>query len=192
LNVSRPQAGIEENFRILSDEYNRIGLNFNHSKSEILIFNCRCQDPVAVSLGVYVIQDQERLTYLGVPIGKNLRSTRVLLKDFFTNKTRKAFGLLVALKFKFNRRTLATLNNAFVVPHLLALAPFWSLFSQTDVIEIKKCFYKYAKCLLRLPLWTSNATLSTRFGVASPVCTVEKRNYITRLGSNSTLLSVFR
>ena len=64
LNVSRTQAGIEENFRILSDEYNRIGLNFNHSKSEILVFNRRCQDPVAVSLDVHAIQDQGRRTYL--------------------------------------------------------------------------------------------------------------------------------
>ena len=66
LNVSRTQTGIEENFRILSDEYNRIGFNFNHSTSEILVFNRRSQDPVAV----HVIQDQESLTYLGAPIGK--------------------------------------------------------------------------------------------------------------------------
>ena len=87
MNVSRTQAGVEENFGKLSDEYNRVGLNFNHSKSEILVFNRRCQDPVAVSLGVHVIQDQERLTYLGVPIGNNLHSyTSFLLKDFLRIK----------------------------------------------------------------------------------------------------------
>ena len=194
LNVSRTQAGIEEKFRILSGEYNSIGLHFNYRKREILVFNRHCQDPVAVPLGVLVIKDQKRLKYLGVPIGKNPRSTRILRKDFFANKTRKAYGLLLVLKFKFNRHINTTLYNAFVVPHLLALAPFWSLFSQTDVSDIKKYFHKYAKYLLILPLWTSNATLSTRHGVASPVRTVEKRNelYITRLGSNSTLLSVFR
>lgn len=176
LDISRTAFGIEENFGILDREYKRIGLRFNESKTEFLVFNHRSDCPTNVQLGEHVIKAQDTLTYLGVPIGSNLRATRQLLKDFFARKARNAYGLLVALKFKFNRRILASVYNAFAVPHLLALAPFWSLLTASDIRDIRKCFYKYAKYLLRLPLWTNNSSLSLRYGVASPVSAVQKRN----------------
>ena len=83
LDISRTAFGIEENFGILDREYKRIGLRFNESKTEVLVFN-HCSDcPTNVQLGEHVIEAQDTLTYLGVPIGLNFRATRQLLNDFF-------------------------------------------------------------------------------------------------------------
>ena len=73
------------------------------------------------------------MTYLTVRIGSNFRATRQLQKELFSRKSRKAYGLLVALKFRFNRRILARVYNTFVVLHLLALASFLSLLTASTI-----------------------------------------------------------
>ena len=80
-----------------------------------------------------------------------------------------AYGLLVALKLKFNRRILACVYNVFAVPQLLTLALIWSLLTASDIC-------KYAKYLRQLPFWTNNSSLYSRKGVASPVSIVQKTN----------------
>ena len=141
------------------------------------MFNHRSDCPTSVQLGEYVIiKAYDILTYLGVPIGSNLGTTHLLLKEFFAKNSRKAYSLLVALKYKLNHRILTSVYNAFVVPHLFAFAPFWFLLTASYIKDIRKCFYKYAKYLLRLPLWTNKSSLSSRYGVVSPASTVQKRN----------------
>jgi len=118
--------------------------------------------PTNLQLGEHVIKPQCTLTYLCAPIG--------------SRKSKNAYGWLVALTFKFNRRILASVYNTFAIPHLLALAPLKYLLTASDIRDIRKCFYKYTKYLLWLPLWTNNSSLSSRYGVASPVSSVQKRN----------------
>ena len=124
LDISRTAFRIKENFWILDRKYNRIGVRFNESMTEFLVFNHSSNCPRNVQWGEHVIKAQDTLTYLDVLIGSNLRTTCQLLKDFFARKSRNAYGLLVALRFKFKHHILASIYNASAVPHLLALAPF--------------------------------------------------------------------
>ena len=45
-------------------------------------------------------------------------------------------------------RILASVYNPLAVPHLLTLASFWSLLTTSNIRNIQRCFYKYAKYLL--------------------------------------------
>ena len=71
MTVSRTQTRTEENFRRPSKEY------------EFLVSNHHTQESVCLCLGAHVVREKGHLPYLGVPIGKTLRATRTLLKDFF-------------------------------------------------------------------------------------------------------------
>ena len=81
LNLSRSVSGIESNFRVLSNEYANIGLEFNSSKSEVVVFNCRKKElaPVIFALGSNTVTAAASMTYLGLPIGSNLKATRSCL-----------------------------------------------------------------------------------------------------------------
>ena len=70
LGVNRTAFGIEENFRILDREHKRIGIRFNESKTEFLVFNHRSDCPTNVQLGEHIIKAQDTLTHLGVTLGQ--------------------------------------------------------------------------------------------------------------------------
>ena len=44
-----------------------------------------------------------------------------------------------------------------------------------DIGGTGKGLSKYAKYLVRLPLWTSNSTISTKYGVTSPLDAIQRR-----------------
>ena len=51
LNLSRSIRGLQSNFSILRDEYRKIGLAFNTSKSAVLFFNDSPSQPEHLLLG---------------------------------------------------------------------------------------------------------------------------------------------
>ena len=93
LNLSRTIALIEKNFASLSEEYNDIGLNFNPSKSQCFKFNSKRpgSDSTTVTLGDSDIELSSSLTYLGLPLGTDLKSTCAGLLGYFSTKARKAY-----------------------------------------------------------------------------------------------------
>lgn len=177
LNASRTLIGIEETFRVLSKEYGNIGLSFNPQKSEVLVFNSRVKDsvPVDVIFGIYTIKSSSKIMYLGLPICSDLKETRDCLVSLFAVKTRRAYGILVSMKCHFNRFLLARVYNAFVLPHVLALSPFWKIFTSSDRRNIRSIFYRYGKYLLRLPVWMRNSNISLKYGIADPLIAVLNR-----------------
>jgi len=58
---------------------------------------------------------QDHLTYVGVPIGKKCTQSKFYgMIFFFANKTRKDYGLLVSVKFKFGRHIFSEANLTFI------------------------------------------------------------------------------
>ena len=54
------------------------------------------------------------------------------------------------------------------LPHYLYLRPFWRIFQNEDKNELWSTYYKYAKCLLQLPPWTSNRIMTSWYGIMNP------------------------
>ena len=75
LNLSRTLALIEKNFAGLSEGHNNIGLKFNPSKIECIKFNSKRpgSDCTTVTLGDSDIELSSSLTYLGLPLGTDLK-----------------------------------------------------------------------------------------------------------------------
>ena len=177
LNASRSVSRVEDNYNILSDEYAKIGLAFNTAKSEVVVFRRNAKDstPISVLLGDTAVSSKPSLTYLGLPIASDLRSTREALVEHFSEKARKAYGLLLPCKRMYNRHILGRLYSVFVIPHVLSLSPFWSLFTETDKRSVRRVYYKYAKYLLSVPPWERNSRVSKNYSVVDPTTAATER-----------------
>ena len=124
LNISCTISGIESDFRILNAGYGEVGLPFNKSKAEIMIFNPSSKEPIETDIGGELLKPRDSLIYLGLPIEPSVRATRQLLKSFYAEKTRKFYGFLIPLIYKFCRAILGKVYNTFVIFHFLALTLF--------------------------------------------------------------------
>ena len=189
LNLSRTVSSVEENFSVLSREYAEIGLNFNASKSEVLTFGKSVGDVGCVQLGNQSVQLSACIKYLGLPIGDSVKTTRALLISHLSEKLRKAFGVLVCCKACYSRRILARVYNAFAMPHVLALTPFWNMFTATDKKTIRSVYFRFAKFLLCIPLWARNKRLVSAYGLTEPLTVAEQRRgrYFSRLDRTNSL-----
>ena len=82
LNISRSLTRIEENFDILNEMYGGIGLSFNSSKSEFIVFNGDSSGAVC-KFGNQQVIGSSSIMYLGLPISSDMISTRAgLLRNF--------------------------------------------------------------------------------------------------------------
>ncbi|KAK2703419.1 hypothetical protein QYM36_018114 [Artemia franciscana] len=87
LNFSRILSSLESNFKILEMEYDEIGLSFNVTKCEVLLFNWNASQP-EIQLGSQVVMPSKSIVYLGLPIGETLQHTRALLVKHIEKKIR--------------------------------------------------------------------------------------------------------
>ena len=160
LNLSRTYAGIEENIDILSYEYKQIGLRFNPEKSEVVVVGKSTGRSSAenIRLGSHLSKPSSSITYLGLPIGSSLKHTRTLLLEFLSERLRRTYGLLVSCKSRYKRAILGRIYNAFAVPHLLALAPFWELFSQTEKNSYSPTIFPLCEVPFRYPSMEEQST----------------------------------
>ena len=74
LGISRTAVRIVENFQIPNRQYKHIGLQFNENKTEFQAFNNNSDCPTNAQLVEHVMEVQDTLTYLGIPIGSNLHT----------------------------------------------------------------------------------------------------------------------
>lgn len=176
LNLSRSFSRFEENFAALKSSYEKIGLSFNETKTEFIVFNRKRIDPAPeVKLGDKMVKPSSSITHLGLPIGCNIKSTRLLLVSDFATKVRKAYGMLVSSKASYSREIRAQLFSAMVIPHVLALSPFWAILSDKNKRTVRSCYYRFCKYLLRVPLWKRNTVISNRYNIPDPYSVVQKR-----------------
>ena len=137
LNLSRTISGIE----VIFSECRKIGLEFNAEKSEVVSIGmprnrpipeivCLEAHPVKLSPSTITLEYplEYPKKYLGLPIGSALKHTL----EFLAARLRKAYGLLVLCKARYNRRVISKIYNVFSVSHLLALSPFWNIFITSD------------------------------------------------------------
>jgi len=69
-------------FKLLQEENEHTGLNFNTDKTVILSVNCKGSRS-SISLSGSKVCFASRLTYLGMPVGANLKETANLaLKNY--------------------------------------------------------------------------------------------------------------
>ncbi|KAK2701520.1 hypothetical protein QYM36_019834 [Artemia franciscana] len=66
-------------------EYDEIGLSFNVTKCEVLLFNWNASQP-EIQLGSQVVMPSKSIVYLGLPIGETLQHTRALLVKHIEKK----------------------------------------------------------------------------------------------------------
>jgi len=78
LNSSHSMPPIEKTFNILNVYYTKISLSFNASKSILLVFDPKGNDDVSYEekFGDEVISSTKAMTYLGLPIGHNMKTSR--------------------------------------------------------------------------------------------------------------------
>ena len=174
LNFSRQITSLESNFNILSSQYGDIGLSFNVSKSEVMLFNWNKSVLPHIQLGSQSVKPVESLVYLGLPIGDTLSSTRSLIITHIERKIRTAYGATISSKRNLNRFSLARIYNAVAQPHILYITPFWKLLRKEDKFKIRRIFFRYLKFLLQVPLRTSNSYLIRRYAVTDPFSAVNQ------------------
>ena len=148
LNLNRTVSSVEENFSVLSREYAEISLNFNASKSVVLPFGKSVGDVGCVQLGNQSVQLSACIKNLGLLIGDSVKTTWALLISHLREKLRKAFGVLVRCKSCYSRRIFACVCYAFVMPHVLALTPFWNMFAVTHKKTVRSVLSCCAKFLI--------------------------------------------
>lgn len=172
LNFSRILSSLESNFKILEMEYDEIGLSFNVTKCEVLLFNWNASQP-EIQLGSQVVMPSKSIVYLGLPIGETLQHTRALLVKHIEKKIRSAYGASVSSKRNLNRSLRAQIFVAVALPHVLYVSPFWKLLTNSNKVTIRRIFFRYLKFLLEMPLRTSNSYLTRRYSVPDPFTAVE-------------------
>lgn len=176
LNLSRTLQRAIDIFEILEAEYLKVGLQFNSSKSEIVLFNWKTDFCVpTIALGSSSVQPVDHLIYLGLPIGSSIRHTRKLLLEQLKRRISASYASVVSCKLRFNRLLLASLYNAIALPHILYATPFWKLLTKTDQNIIRAMYFRFAKYLLRLPPWYRNSHVIENFKVADPDVAVARR-----------------
>ena len=74
LNLSRTFQGCPLTLELLQEEYKQIGLSFNTDKTVVLPFNYK-GNRNSISLSGSEVPFASHLTYLGMPIGANLKET---------------------------------------------------------------------------------------------------------------------
>ena len=96
LNLSCTFQGCSSTFELLQDEYEHIGLSFNTDKTVVLPFNYKGnRNSISLSGSDYVPLASS-LTYLGMPIGANLKETVNLAMKNYASKIRAAYTSLAS------------------------------------------------------------------------------------------------
>ena len=73
-NISRSIQRIEENFQIMQNGCDHLGLKFNSAKSNVVLFNWKAEGPLpTIVLGDSCLRTVESVVYLGLPIGSSLK-----------------------------------------------------------------------------------------------------------------------
>jgi hypothetical protein len=128
LNLSCTFQGCSSTFELLQDEYEHIGLSFNTDKTVVLPFNYK-GNKNSISLSGSEAPLASSLTYLGMPIGANLKKTVNLAMKNYASKIRAAYTSLDSNESYTSKARHSQLYNGLTVPHLLAFAPVWSFFN---------------------------------------------------------------
>jgi hypothetical protein len=173
-NLSRTLDKIPQAFQKLQTEYLKSGLEFNAETTDVVLFNWKGPLPDEIVLENSKIRPSDQIVYLVIPIGNAISHTRHLLTEHIKRRISASYASIVSAKLCFNRRYLSTLYNTVALPHILYIAPFWKVLTHVDKLKIRSTFFRFAKYLLRYPIWTRNSKLINRLHIADPTIAVVK------------------
>ena len=105
------------------------------------------------------------MNYLGLPLGPSIKATQELVLSSVLGKLRKTYGLLVRVKGRFDKRTLAIIYNSMFAPHVFFIVPFLKFLSKSDKKRIHVYFFRFCKYFLGIPLWFRNSYIIRKFGI---------------------------
>ena len=91
-------------------------------------------------------------------------------------KIHRAYGTIVSSQFHLNRAHLARIYYSVVLSHIFYLLPFYPIFSECDLLRMKRFFFKFAKLLLLVPPWTRNSHLMKKYSLSDPCAKLSKLN----------------
>ena len=101
------------------------------AKTQVQVFNFnRSETPDRVNLGDSNAVPLQEPVYLGLRIGVSLMSTRKLLIARTERKIRNAYAGAVGSQLKLSKRYPAKVYNAFSLPYVLLIVPFWDISNQ--------------------------------------------------------------
>jgi hypothetical protein len=94
-DVLKTTSGLEKCFREISENYHEIGLSLNAAKCEVFIFSelgVTRVDDASIDLNGIGVKPCDKLTYLDLSIGKNLKKTKQLMLENMESKIRRSYG----------------------------------------------------------------------------------------------------
>ena len=93
---------------ILHSHLREIGLEIELSKTELLVSNSKSDiQHHSIRVGSLNIIDKDFINYLGLPFGPSIKAMWELVLSSVLGKLRKTYGLLVRVKGRFDKLTLA-------------------------------------------------------------------------------------
>ena len=84
----------------------------------------------SIRVGSLNIINEDFINYLGLPFGPSIEATRELVLSSLLRKLGKTFGLLVRMKGRFDKQTLAIIYNSTFAPHAFFIVPFLKFLSK--------------------------------------------------------------
>jgi len=94
----------------LHSHLRKIGLEIEPSKTEFLVANSKSDiQPHSIRVGSLNIIKKNSINYLELPFGPSIKATQELVLSSVLGKLRKTNGLLVRVKGRFDKETLARL-----------------------------------------------------------------------------------
>ena len=98
--------------KILHSHLLEIGLEIEPSKTEFLVTNSKSDiQHHSIRVGSLNILNKDSINYPGLPFGPSFKATRELVLLSVLGKLRKTYGLLVRMKGRFDKQTLAIIYN---------------------------------------------------------------------------------
>ena len=127
ISLSHLLRYVDENFIQFQLKYEKIYLEFNEKKSDVLLFNAKHGFAVDVMVDGAAVRLAKHIVYLGIPIGRSMVETRHLWQSHLKKHISLPYSRVLVYKGHFDRQILAHLYNAIALPHYLYLSPFWRI-----------------------------------------------------------------
>ena len=166
LLISDNLISIQNAINILHSHLREIGLEIEPTKTEFLVANNNSDfQHHSIRVGSLNIFNNDSIKYLGLPFGPTIKATRELVLSSVLGKLRKTYGLLVRVKGRFDKQTLAIIYNSMFAPHVFFIVPFLKFLSKSDKKRIRVYFFRFCKYFLGIPLWFKNRYIIRKFGI---------------------------
>ncbi|KAK3082452.1 hypothetical protein FSP39_012409 [Pinctada imbricata] len=147
-------------------------INFNPSKTEVLLISNRETENIALDFGGTALQKSNTHKHLGITFSSDGKwSTHI---KNLCDAAYKKINVLNKLKYVLSRKSLDKIYNTFILPTLEYASEVWDGCSEGDSYKLEKIHHQAARIVTGLPLYTSIDSLYLETGWMS---LKERREY---------------